>query len=175
MNNEIVNKIFDHPNDESSNKFIGHSLRSFPITSFIPPEASGVSPWVPALRGKSKDCRSAGRPTGLKRIPRDIEQDVVILSSMFKDLQTLVQQQNETLDIIENNINTTDLTILKSEEIIKESYSYRKIGYMTALGISSFVGGILSGGITILLGIKSLPIVIPIFGASSYYLYNKLV
>ena len=51
---------------------------------------------------------------------RNIERDVLELKEMFQDLHTLVEQQQENLDVIENNlVSAKDQTANAHESLLK--------------------------------------------------------
>ncbi|CAF0877041.1 unnamed protein product [Brachionus calyciflorus] len=65
-----------------------------------------------------------------------LESDIIDLNSMFKDLAIIVNDQQETIDAIENNINNAELSVINAKDELSEAVKSKSKARMKKIYLS---------------------------------------
>lgn len=60
-----------------------------------------------------------------ERAVRQLESDILDVNTIFKDLATLVHEQGETIDSIENNVESTHIRVQEGNEQLRQAETYK--------------------------------------------------
>jgi hypothetical protein len=83
-----------------------------------------------------------------------IENDIEMIHLIIKDIDELVSRQGENISDIENNIHKTHNLVSISEEVIDDTHKYTKSRYSINTVLYTVYGSVITGVVSITLGLK---------------------